>query len=284
MRLISFRTATGVSFGLVVGDGVVDLGRRLGGRFPTLRALLAAGPEGLDAARAQEAAGPDHALARVGFLPVIPDAEKIIGIGLNYRSHVAESAGREPPPFPRVFSRWNDSVVGHDEPILRPRASEQFDYEGELAVVIGAPGRHIAPARAFEHIAGYTCFTDGSLRDWQQHTTTAGKNFHASGACGPWLVTADAVPDPRALTLVSRLNGREVQRASTGDLIYDIPTLLAYISAITPLQAGDIIATGTPEGVGSRRTPPLWLRPADVFEVEISGIGLLRNPVTAEEG
>ena len=261
---------------------MVDLGRRLGDRFPTLRALLEAGPAGLDAARAEQ--GADHALDTISFLPVVPDAQKIIGIGLNYRSHVAEAAGREPPPFPRVFSRWNDSVVGHGEALLRPIASEQFDYEGELALIIGKPGRHIAKQSAFEHIAGYACFTDGSLRDWQQHTTTSGKNFFRSGACGPWMVTADAVPDPTALTLASRLNGKQVQHASTGDLIYDIPTLLAYISAITPLAAGDIIATGTPEGVGSRRTPPLWLKPGDVFEVEITGLGTLRNPVIAEEG
>lgn len=282
MRLLSFRTAAGASYGVATVDGVVDLGRRLGDRFPTLRALLEAGPAGLDAARAEQ--GADHALDTISFLPVVPDAQKIIGIGLNYRSHVAESAGREPPPFPRVFSRWNDSVVGHGEALVRPVASEQFDYEGELALIIGKPGRHIDKQRAFEHIAGYACFTDGSLRDWQQHTTTSGKNFFRSGACGPWMVTADAVPDPTALTLASRLNGKEVQHASTGDLIYDIPTLLAYISAITPLSAGDIIATGTPEGVGSRRTPPLWLKPGDVFEVEITGLGTLRNPVIAEEG
>jgi 2-keto-4-pentenoate hydratase/2-oxohepta-3-ene-1,7-dioic acid hydratase in catechol pathway len=282
MRLLSFRTAAGASYGAALEDGVVDLGRRLGARFATLRALLAAAPAGLDAARAEK--GVDHALDAISFLPVVPDARKIIGIGLNYRSHVAESAGREPPPFPRVFSRWNDSVVGHGEALLRPIASEQFDFEGELALVIGRPGRHIAKERAFDHIAGYACFTDGSLRDWQQHTTTSGKNFYRSGACGPWMVTADDLPDATALTLTSRLNGRQVQHASTGDLIYDIPTLLAYVSAITPLEAGDIIATGTPEGVGSRRTPPLWLKPGDVFEVEITGIGTLRNPVLAEEG
>jgi 2-keto-4-pentenoate hydratase/2-oxohepta-3-ene-1,7-dioic acid hydratase in catechol pathway len=282
MRLLSFRTAAGASYGAALEDGVVDLGRRLGARFATLRALLAAAPAGLDAARAEK--GVDHALDAISFLPVVPDARKIIGIGLNYRSHVAESAGREPPPFPRVFSRWNDSVVGHGEALLRPIASEQFDFEGELALVIGRPGRHIAKERAFDHIAGYACFTDGSLRDWQQHTTTSGKNFYRSGACGPWMVTADDLPDATARTLISRLNGRQVQHASTGDLIYDIPTLLAYVSAITPLEAGDIIATGTPEGVGSRRTPPLWLKPGDVFEVEITGIGTLRNPVLAEEG
>ncbi|NKE44061.1 fumarylacetoacetate hydrolase family protein [Roseomonas frigidaquae] len=281
MKLLSFETAAGASYGAAVAGGVVDLGRRLGTRYPSLRALLAGGAPALEAARAEQ--GVDHALDAVAFLPVVPDAKKIIGIGLNYRSHVAEESGRAPPPFPRVFGRWNDSVVGHGAALWRPKASEQFDYEGELALIIGKPGRHIAKDRAFDHIAGYACFTDGSLRDWQQHTTTSGKNFYRSGACGPYLVTADEVGDATKLTLVSRLNGKEVQHASTGDLIYDIPTLLAYVSAITRLEPGDIIATGTPEGVGSRRTPPLWMRAGDVFEVEITGLGTLRNPVVEEQ-
>lgn len=283
MRLLSFETAAAsASYGAAVEGGVVDLGRRIGLHYPTLRALLAGGEAALDAARAEQ--GADHALDAVTFLPVIPDAAKIIGIGLNYRSHVAEQAGREPPPFPRVFSRWNDSVLGHGAALWLPKASEQFDYEGELAIIIGKPGRHIAKDHAFDHIAGYACFTDGSLRDWQQHTTTSGKNFFRSGACGPYLVTADEVGEPTKLTLVSRLNGTEVQHASTGDLIYDIPTLLAYVSAITPLAPGDIIASGTPEGVGARRTPPLWMRAGDVFEVEITGLGTLRNSIVDEEG
>jgi 2-keto-4-pentenoate hydratase/2-oxohepta-3-ene-1,7-dioic acid hydratase in catechol pathway len=281
MKLLSFETTAGASYGAAVKGGVVDLGVRLAASYPTLRTLLAGGASALDMARAEHDA--DHALDAVSFLPVVPDARKIIGIGLNYRSHVAEQAGREPPPFPRVFGRWNDSVVGHGASLWRPRASEQFDYEGELAIIIGKPGRHIAKDHAFDHIAGYACFTDGSLRDWQQHTTTSGKNFYRSGACGPYLVTADEVGDATKLTLVSRLNGQEVQHASTGDLIYNIPTLLAYVSTITPLEPGDIIATGTPEGVGSRRTPPLWMRAGDVFEVEINGLGTLRNPVVNEE-
>ncbi|NKC30761.1 fumarylacetoacetate hydrolase family protein [Falsiroseomonas selenitidurans] len=280
MKLLSFRTPQGASHGVLRGETVTDLGRRT--RYPTLRALLEAGEEGLAAARAETAA--DHTLPDLALLPPLPDAGKIIGIGLNYRSHVAEQAGREPPPFPRVFSRWNDSVVGHGEALLRPKASLQFDYEGELAIVIGRPGRHIAKADAYAHIAGYACFCDGSVRDWQQHTTTSGKNFFRSGACGPFFVTADEVGDPTTLTLRSRLNGEEVQHASTGDLIYDIPTLLHYVSTITPLAPGDIIASGTPEGVGSRRTPPRWLRAGDVFEVEITGLGTLRNHVIDEEG
>lgn len=283
MRLMSFATASGPSYGLAVGDGVVDLGRRLEGRFAGLRGMLAAGEEGLSEARRFATASPDHALADVTFLPAVPDAAKIIGIGLNYRSHVGEAAGRKPPEFPRVFSRWNDTLLGHGAPMVRPRVSGDFDYEGELAVVIGKPGRHIPAARAMEHIAGYTCFNDGSVRDWQKHTTTSGKNFHATGPLGPWVVTADEIPDPTRLTLTTRLNGEQMQHASTGELIYDIPFLIEYISRITPLSPGDVIATGTPEGVASYRSPPTWLKPGDMVEVEISGIGILRNPVVAEE-
>ncbi|MBR0665173.1 fumarylacetoacetate hydrolase family protein [Roseomonas hellenica] len=279
MRLMSFSTPAGPSFGMVSGQGVIDLGRRLGG---TLRGLLA---QGVDTARSFAGEAPDHALTAVTFLPVVPDAAKIIGIGLNYRSHVSEGgAGREAPAFPRVFSRWNDTLLGHDAAMVRPRVSTHFDYEGELAVIIGKPGRHISKAAALSHVAGYACFNDGSVRDWQKHTTTSGKNFFASGPFGPWMVTADEIPDPAALTLTTRVNGQQVQRASTGDLIYDIPTLIEYVSAITPLAPGDVIATGTPEGVASYRDPPGWLKPGDVVEVEISGIGTLRNPVVAEEG
>ncbi len=283
MRLISFATRRGPSFGLVAGEGIVDLGPRMQGRHDGVRSLLAAGGAAMGELRALASAAPDHALSEVTFLPTVPDAAKIIGIGLNYRSHVGEAAGRAPPEFPRVFSRWNDTLLGHGQPMVRPRVSTQFDYAGELAVVIGKAGRHIPASRALDHVGGYTCFNDGSVRDWQKHTTTSGKNFHATGPLGPWLVTADEIPDPARLTLVTRLNGQEVQRAGTGELIYDIPTLIEYVSKITPLAPGDIIATGTPEGVASYRNPPLWLKPGDVVEVEISGIGTLRNPVMAEE-
>ncbi|HEY4253225.1 MAG TPA: fumarylacetoacetate hydrolase family protein [Roseomonas sp.] len=279
MRLMSFRTPAGAaSFGIVAGDGVIDLGRRIGG---TLRGLLA---KGVAQAAPFATEKPDHSLSEVTFLPVVPDAEKIIGIGLNYRAHVSEGgAGREAPAFPRVFSRWNDTLLGHGAPMIRPRVSGHFDYEGELAVIIGKPGRHIAKDAALSHIAGYACFNDGSVRDWQKHTTTSGKNFFASGPFGPWMVTADEIPDPAALTLTTRVNGEQRQHTSTGDLIYDIPTLINYVSSITPLAPGDVIATGTPEGVASYRNPPAWLKPGDVVEVEISGIGILRNPVIAEE-
>ena len=281
MRIASFMTPEGPSVGIVVGDGVVDLRRRSSGRLAGLRAVLEAGALAELAAHAD--AEPDRALSDLAWLPAVPDPGKILCVGLNYRSHVGEAAGREAPEHPRFFSRFTDSLVAHGQAMVRPSASNQFDYEGELAVVIGKGGRHIPAARAMEHVAGYTCFNDGSVRDYQKHTTTAGKNFWRSGPLGPWVVTADEVSDPTALTLETRLNGERVQRAGTGELIYSIPTLIEYASRITPLSPGDVIATGTPEGVALHRKPPLWLKAGDVVEVEISGIGTLRNPV-ADEG
>ena len=282
MRLMSFSTGATASYGVVNGDGVVDLGRRLGGRYPTLRSLLAGGEAALAEARGLAGHAPDHALSAVTFLPVVPDAGKIIGIGLNYKSHVTEGAGREPPPFPRVFSRWNDTLLGHGQPMQRPKVSTHFDYEGELAVIIGKGGRHIPAASAMQHVAGYSIFHDGSVRDWQKQTTTSGKNFFASGPFGPWMVTADEIPDYTRLTLTTRVNGEQRQHASLSELIYTIPVLIEYCSKIAPLEPGDVIATGTPEGVASYRNPPAWLVPGDTVEIEIPGIGILRNPVIAE--
>ena len=186
------------------------------------------------------------------------------------------------PEQPRIFARLADTIIGHGAAMWRPANSTHFDYEGELAIVIGKAGRHIPAERALEHVAAYTCFNDGSLRDYQKHSVTAGKNFPHTGPLGPWLVSADEIPDPAALTLTTRVNGEERQRTSTGDMILNVQALIAYISAFTPLSPGDVIATGTPEGVAHARKPPPWLVPGDTVEVEISGIGLLRNPVVAE--
>jgi 2-keto-4-pentenoate hydratase/2-oxohepta-3-ene-1,7-dioic acid hydratase in catechol pathway len=188
------------------------------------------------------------------------------------------------PENPQVFLRLVNTLVAHNQPMVRPRISGDFDYEGELAVVIGRPGRHIAKSDALSHIFGYTCFNDGSIRDIQfKHSIAAGKNFHATGGFGPWIVTADEIPDPTRLQLVTRLKGKEVQHTGIDDLIFDIPTLISYCSDWTPLVAGDVISTGTPEGVGFARKPPLWMKPGDVVEVEIDGgIGVLRNPIIAE--
>lgn len=282
MKLLSFTANGRDSYGAVVGDGVVDLGARLGLRLPSLRALIAAGA--WDEAAALVARGKaDHALADIRFRPVVPDPGKILCIGLNYRDHVAETA-RDVTEKPVIFARFADSQIGHGEAMVRPRVSTQLDYEGELAIVIGKPGRHVAEADALGHIAGYACYNDGSVRDWQRHTHqyTPGKNFAGTGAFGPWMVTADEIPDPTRLKLVTRLNGGVRQEATTDLMIFSIPEQIAYISAFTPLMPGDVIVTGTPGGVGSRRNPPEYMRAGDVIEVEISGVGLLRNPVVDE--
>jgi 2-keto-4-pentenoate hydratase/2-oxohepta-3-ene-1,7-dioic acid hydratase in catechol pathway len=268
------------AYGVVRGDQVITVNKHLGSRYPTLRSALESGV--LDEIRRVTTdAQPDHKLPDLLFLPVIANPPKILCAGLNYRSHVAET-GREMPTKPSMFSRFTDTLLGHQGVMIRPSVSEQFDYEGELAVIIGRAGRHVPPERALEYVAGYTCFNDGSVRDFQKISITGGKNFPASAPLGPWMVTADEIPDPSKLTLATRLNGREVQRSSTDLLIYSVPTIISYVSDFTPLEPGDVIATGTPEGVGHKRTPPLWMKAGDVVEVEISGIGTLRNRVEDE--
>jgi len=281
MKLASFSASGRDSYGAVVEGGIVDLGRRLGERCPSLRAAIADGALGRFASE-MKTAKPDFTLAQVTLLPPITDPDKIICAGRNYRAHAAE-AGGAPPENPQVFLRLVNTLVAHDQPMVCPKISGDFDYEGELALIIGKPGRHIAKADALSHIFGYTLFNDGSIRDIQfKHSISAGKNFHKTGGFGPWIVTADEIPDPTRLQLATRLNGREVQHTGIDDLIFDIPTLISYCSDWTPLIAGDVISTGTPEGVGFARKPPLWMKPGDVVEVEIGGIGVLRNPIVAE--
>ena len=282
MKLVSFILAGRPGYGVVKNGGVVDLGRRFGDRCPTLRTLLAAGALA-EAARLAQDAEPDFPLEGLELAPVIPDPDKIICVGLNYRDHVEET-GRTVTAKPALFARFAGSQVGHLQPLVKPLASDEFDYEGELAVVIGKGGRHIPVERALEHVAGYACYNEGSIRDWQRHTSQylAGKSFAGTGGFGPWLVTADEIPDPSALTLETRLNGQRVQHSATNLMITPIPQQIAYISTILPLLPGDVIVSGTPGGVGAKRQPPLFMRPGDVAEVEISGIGVLRNPVIAE--
>src|SRR3954471_21321543 len=280
MKLASYMANGKACFGVVSGDGVVTLNDRLGGRYATLRDVLAA--DGLaQIAKAAAAAKPDHTLAQVQFLPAIPYPEKILCAGINYRSHAAET-GRELPKQPSMFIRLANTLTGQDGEMIRPSVSEHFDFEGELAIVIGRGGRHIPVARALDHVAGYTCFVDGSVRDYQKFSVTAGKNFPATGPLGPWIVTTDEISDPMRLTLTTRLNGQQVQHSGTDQMIYSIPKIISYVSEFTPLLPGDIIATGTPEGVGHGRTPPLWMKPGDVLEVQISKIGTLRSRIVAE--
>ncbi len=279
MKLLSFSTDKGDSYGVVADDGVIDLGRRLGGKYPDLRALLEGG--GLGQAEALAGGEADHGLDVITYLQVVPNARRIICIGLNYREHAAEM-GMKFPENPSLFSKWPDALVGHGENIVRPKASDHFDFEGELAFVMGKPGRHITKAGAMDHVAGYTPFLDGSVRDFQGQSVIAGKNFQHSGACGPWLTTADEIADPMALHLTTRLNGDVVQDESTEQLFFTVPDIIAYVSQFTALHPGDVIATGTPSGVGAGRKPPLWMKPGDKIEVEISGLGRLANNVVAE--
>lgn len=206
---------------------------------------------------------------------------KFICLGLNYRNHV-EEVHREAPENPALFTRFADTLARHDDHIVRPHASTNFDFEGEIAVVIGKSGRNIPREQALSHVFGYTIMLDGSVRDFQKHSVTAGKNFWQSGSLGPWIVTADEIPDPTALSLETRLNGERVQHSSANLMLYDVPTAIAYISRWTPLAPGDVIATGTPAGVGASRTPPLWMKDGDIIEVEVPAIGMLRNRVEDE--
>jgi len=282
MKLASYLLADGSpSYGIVNDAGIADAGAALRSKYSTLRAVLAA-----DAlAELTEAASSASPLdpATVRYLSPITDPDKIICIGLNYMGHIIET-GKEKPSYPSIFTRYPSSIVGQNEALICPKVSSWFDYEGELAVVIGKAGRSISEQGAFKHVAGYCCFNDGSIRDYQRHTTQfwAGKNFDRSGSMGPYLVTADEVGDPDALTLITRLNGEEVQSTSTGDLAFKIPEIIAYLSIVTELLPGDVIATGTPSGVGLFREPKLFMKDGDTVEVEITGLGTLRNPVRAE--
>ena len=278
MKLASFRAGERASYGVVAGDSIIDLGRRFGPACPTLRSAIAAGLINADAARGTC----DLRLADVRLQTPITDPEKIVCVGLNYRAHAAEG-GFKVPEFPSIFGRFTNTLVATGDPLVCPDHSGDFDFEGELAIVIGRGGRHIKAADALSHVFGYTCFNDGSVRDYQfKHSLTAGKNHPSTGGLGPWITTADVISDPSKLTLVTRLNGREVQRKGTDDMIFDVPAIIEYISRWTALAPGDVIATGTPEGVGFARKPPLWLKPGDTVEVEISSIGVLVNPVAAE--
>src|SRR5262245_34093453 len=279
MKLASYIADGKPCFGVLTGDGVVTLNRRLG--VATLRDALAAGALA-EIRKLAQTAKPDFRLDTIKWLPAIPNPEKILCAGINYRSHAAET-GREVPKQPSMFVRLANTLVGHEGEMVRPSVSQSFDFEGELAVIIGRGGRHICVERALEHVAGYTCFVDGSVRDYQKFSVTSGKNFPATGPLGPWIVTTEEIADPERLTLVTRLNGQEVQKSATDLLIHSVPQIIAFCSDFTPLAAGAVIATGTPEGAGHRRNPPLWMKAGDVLEVVISGIGTLRSRVVDEK-
>jgi 2-keto-4-pentenoate hydratase/2-oxohepta-3-ene-1,7-dioic acid hydratase in catechol pathway len=280
MKLASFRLQNKDTYGAVVDGGVIDLGKRL--KYPDLRSLLTAGALS-EAAAAVKGAKEDAKIVDIDFLPVLPNPGKIICVGLNYKTH-REETGRSETENPALFIRFADSQTSHLQPLLKPKASDKLDYEGELAVIIGKPGRHVPAEKALDIIAGYSCYNDGSVRDWQNHTMqwTAGKNFPRTGSFGPWMVTTDEIPDPAKLTLTTRLNGDVMQHTTTDLLIWPIDVLIKYISTFTELRPGDVISTGTPGGVGFKRNPPVFMKAGDTVEIEISSIGILENPIVAE--
>ena len=283
MKFASFIVQGRTTYGVVEGAQVIDLEsvkstfgtdlkqaiaiNRLGELTPTILAAL-----------------PRVALADVTFLPVIANPGKVLCIGINYATHVRE-AGREMPTYPMIFTRFADSQVAHLQPIIRPKVSHKLDFEGELAVVIGKTARHVKASQALEYVAGYACYNDGSVRDWQKHTIqfVPGKNFPDTGGFGPWLVTCDEIGDPQDLELTTRLNGQVMQHTRTSDMIFDVRHLIEYCSTFTELAPGDVIVSGTTGGVGAFREPPVLMKPGDTVEVEISGIGILRNSIADEQ-
>ena len=285
MRLLTFAAGGRVCLGVRRGETIVDLARALPRAPADWPAVFAAGAlPAVAEAVAQAPAAARFAADSVRLLPPIPRPPKILCVGLNYRSH-AQETGLPIPEYPIVFARYPASLVGAGEALVRPAASTQFDYEVELVAVIGSGGRHIPRPQALTHVAGYTVCNEGSVRDYQFKASqwTLGKNFDASGSIGPEIVTADELPPGAAgLRLQCRLNGATLQDGNTDDLIFDVATLVAEISAVMTLEAGDLIITGTPPGVGFVRKPPVWMKPGDTCEVEIEGIGVLRNPVVSE--
>jgi len=284
MHLASYTIRGRSSYGAVVGDGVVDLRLRFGARHATLVDVLRA--HALEEARALlRGVRPDYALGEVELLPPLLAPEKILCIGINYANRNADFGDPQIPKYPSMFFRAPASLVAHGQPLVRPTVSEQLDYEGEIALVIGREGRHVARERALEHVAGVTLCNEGTVRDWLRHgkfNVTQGKNFDRSGSIGPWIVTADEC-DPRGPhDIITRVNGEVRQQDSTERLMFPFDFLIAYLSTFATLKPGDMIATGTPTGAGARFDPPRWLKVGDVVEVESSSIGVLRNAVVAE--
>jgi 2-keto-4-pentenoate hydratase/2-oxohepta-3-ene-1,7-dioic acid hydratase in catechol pathway len=279
MKLISFLKSGTPSFGVVVNDKVLDLGPLLGSSVADLKSAI----EQNLFARIHELLlthQPNLNFAELTLLPVIPNPDKIVCVGLNYHDHVKET-GRDLTEKPAIFLRLNDSQVAHGQNIVRPLESHRLDYEGEIAVIIGKGGRRIQEADALDHIAGYACYNDGSVRDWQNFSTQwiPGKNFFKTGGFGPWMVTADEIAPAQVMTLTTKLNGQEMQRTTTDLMIHSIPRQLAFISTVIPLKAGDVVVTGTPGGVGNKRTPQVFMKPGDVVEIEVDAIGVLRNGI-----
>ena len=282
MKLVTFVRLGKISFGALKAGGVVDLTGRIDQNVNSIKDILK-----LDlienAKEYIKDKNPEISISEITFLPVIPNPEKIFCIGLNYQEHKKET-GRPDVKNPTIFTRFANTQTGHLQPLVKPNFSDRFDYEGELAITIGKGGRYIEERNALDHIAGYSCYNDGSVRDFQRHTSqfTPGKNFPATGPFGPYLVTPDEVGDYKKLPIETRLNGKIMQKAKLSDLIFPIPKLIHYISTFTTLTTGDVIVTGTPGGVGDRREPPVYMKPGDVVEVDIGKVGILMNFITED--
>lgn len=284
MKLISYVYQESERFGAVVGDAVYDLKKHFIARYADLKALIAdlgALEEELKAIIAREQ--PDCSVSDITFLPVIPNPGKIVCAGLNYHAHRIE-ANRDATANPTIFFRVGNSQIGHLAPLIKPLESDKLDYEGEVAVIIGKKGRRIPEEQAYEYVAGYSCYNDGSIRDYQGHTSqwSPGKNFEGTGAFGPWMVTRGEIADGEVLTLETRLDGEVMQNVTTDLMIFSIPRLIAYVSSFTTLEPGDVIVSGTPGGVGFKRTPPVYMKPGQTVEVEVSKIGTLTNRIAAD--
>jgi len=268
------------TWGILEGETFFDVGVVLASRYADLKAAIGSGLSNVAEAKSAAVAVPT---AKVIWLPVIPNPDKILCVGLNYETHRKET-GRAEVDHPTIFSRYANSQTGHLQPIVRPRVSTDLDFEGELAVIIGKAGRYISRADAMDHVVGYSCYNDGSIRDFQRHTHqfTPGKNFPDTGAFGPWMMTPDELGPLAELKLQTRLNGEVMQEARIKQMIFDIPGQIEYCSTFTRLEPGDVIVSGTPGGVGARREPPLWMKPGDVVEIEVERLGVLRNVVADE--
>ncbi|CAM2764316.1 MULTISPECIES: fumarylacetoacetate hydrolase family protein [Pseudomonas] len=282
MKIASFVYQNRSTYGIVKGDHVIDLESlksHLGADLKEAIARNRLSELGADALKDL----PRLALSEITFLPVIANPGKVLCIGINYATHVRET-GRDMPTYPMIFTRFADSQTAHLQPIVRPTVSHKLDFEGELAVVIGKTARHVKPEDALDYVAGYACYNDGSVRDWQKHTIqfVPGKNFPATGGFGPWMVTSDEIVDPQDLELTTRLNGEVMQHTRTSDMIFDVRKLIEYCTAFTELAPGDVIVSGTTGGVGAFREPPVWMKPGDIVEIEIERIGILRNSIVDE--
>lgn len=289
MRLVTFEQSGAARLGVCIGDSVVDLSLAAPDQPRDLVGLIHAGQHAFAAVERAAGDAPGTArtpLAQVKFLPPVPHPGKIICLGLNYVDHAAEG-GHAKPTYPSFFMRVATSLTGHREPIVRPPCSIQLDYEAELAVVVGRTARHVSQADALDIVAGYSCFNDGSIRDYQRKTGqwTIGKNFDRTGGFGPWMVTPDEVPAGAAgLSIQSRLNGQVMQNANTRDMLFPVAETIALLTECLTLEAGDVIVMGTPAGVGHARKPPVWMKQGDTIEIDIEGIGVLANPIRDEAG